>query len=408
METTDTLIIGAGPAGLSLSYYLTRQRRPHLLLEQAESVAVPWRSERWDSFTLVTPNWMIRLPGGEYTGSDPDGFMPRDALVQYLQDYADHIHAPIRFGIRARVIDQLGSGFRVQTTAGEFNARNVVVAAGRFQKAHMPPFAAGLPTNLLQLHSSDYRSSAQLPPGAVLVVGSAQSGCQIAEELYQSGRKVYLSTGRSSGRAPRRFRGRDILYWLVETGFFERTADKLPSPAARFGGNPHVSGKGGGRTLNLHQFARDGVTLLGHTIGAQDGKLLFATDLHDNLAQIDTFETELLKMIDRHIAERQLDAPPETVPQLSDGYHTESIPALDLEAAGITSLIWALGYRFDYSWVHPAALDEFGYPVQTRGATDCPGLYFHGLNWLHNSGSGFFYGFGRDAEFVARHLQGRD
>jgi putative flavoprotein involved in K+ transport len=239
----------------------------------------------------------------------------------------------------------------------------------------------------------------------VLVVGSGQSGAQIAEELYQAGRTVYLSVG-TAGRAPRRYRGQDAFHWLRRLGYFETTVEKLPKPQARFAANPHVSGKGGGHTLNLHQFARDGVRLLGRLADARDGRLYFAPDLHDNLAKADKFEAELVKGIDKLIAETGLDAPPETLPALRDGFDVPVVTELDARAAGVGSVIWASGFSWDFGLVQAPLFDEFGYPIQKRGVTALPGLYFVGLPWLHKAKSGLLIGVGEDAAYIAAHIAG--
>jgi putative flavoprotein involved in K+ transport len=347
------------------------------------------------------------LPGYEYQGDDPDGFMARDEVVNYLERYAAGFNAPVRFGVRANAVEAQAGGYRVETSAGEYTAANVVIATGFFQQPRIPAFSANISAAVKQLHSGEYRNPGALPPGAVLVAGSAQSGCQIAEELYQSGRKVYLCVGGSSGRAPPRYRGRGVTRWLHQLGFFDRTVDKLPSPKAKFAGNPHVSGKAGGHTLNLHQFARDGVTLLGRITDAQGSTIMLAPDLKESLARVDKFETDLVKAIDEHIAASGLDAPVETLPQLNDGYAAEVITTLDLTAAGITSLIWALGYTFDFRWIHLPVLDDDGYPVQQRGVTAFPGLYFVGLHWLHTSKSALLFGVGDDAAHIAAHIDQR-
>jgi putative flavoprotein involved in K+ transport len=405
-ENIHTLIIGGGQAGLSLSYYLSQHGLEHLVLEAALQAGSAWR-KRWDSFTLVTPNWQTRLPGAEYQGPLPDGFMPRDEVIVYLEHYVQYFHLPVRYGLRAHRVKQQNGRYQIVSESGTFSARNVVVATGLFQKPRVPAFAAQLPSFVLQLTSEDYRKPELLPEGAVLVVGSAQSGCQIAEELYQSGRKVYLCVG-SAGRVPRRYRGKDSSYWLTKAGFFDRTPDKLPSPKAKFAGNPHLSGKAGGHTLNLHQFARDGVTLLGHIADARDGKVFLKADLKENLAKADQIEANLLKMIDAYIAKAGVDAPAETLSQLRDGYDAEEIHELELSTAGISSVIWATGYSFDYSWVKLPVLDEDGFPVQQHGVTDYPGLYFLGMPWLHTMKSGLLLGVGEDAAYIASHIVSRN
>jgi putative flavoprotein involved in K+ transport len=408
-EDVETIIIGAGQAGLSLSHLLTERSRPHVVVEQAAHVASAWRDGRWDSFTLVTPNWTIRLPGGHYAGADPDGFMPRDELVAYFEHYAAQSRAPIHFNTRVQAVTPHPSGGYAVRTDGEapaWIARNVVVATGLFQRPRMPAFSAELPADVAQLHSGQYRRPEALPAGAVLIVGSGQSGCQIAEELYQSGRTVYLSVG-TAGRAPRRYRGRDSLAWLTDLGFFDRTPDKLPRPEARFAANPQMSGKGGGHDLNLHQFARDGVRLLGRAVGAREGTLLLAPDLHEKLAATDKFEAELLKGIDDYIRARELAAPEGARSALRDGYDVPLITELDLAAAGIRSVIWAAGYAWDFSLVRLPVFEPNGYPLQTRGVTDYPGLYFLGLPWLHKPKSGLLLGVGEDAQFLAGLIEAR-
>ena len=249
----------------------------------------------------------------------------------------------------------------------------------------------------------DYKNPSALPAGAVLVIGTGQSGAQIAEELYQSGRKVYLSIG-SAGRVPRRYRGRDINDWFTRMGMFDTEVGALKSPQAKFAPHPQISGKNGGESLNLHRFARDGVVLLGHVRSAQGGRLMIAPDMKQMLAQVDQFELDALKMVDSYIARMGLNAPAETVPQLRDGYEQEEVDTLNLEAAGIKTVIWATGYKFDFSFVKLPVTDEDGYPIQTRGVTDYEGLYFLGMPWLHSRKSGILFGVGDDAAYLAAHI----
>jgi putative flavoprotein involved in K+ transport len=404
-ERVDTIIVGAGQGGLATSYYLTRQGREHVILEQAQQAAEVWRS-RWDSFTFITPNWMIQLPEAGYQGADPDGFMLRDDIVAYFEAYIERFKLPVRYGTRVKSVEPLPreAGYLVCTAETEFEADNVVIAVGLHQQPRMPSFSANLPAKICQLHSSAYRNPEALPPGAVLVVGSAQSGCQIAEELYQQGRKVYLSVGQA-GRVPRRYRGKDITWWMNKIGLYDRSADKLPSPKAKYAGSVHGTGKDGGHTINLHQFARDGVLLLGRIHDFQAGRLILAPDLKENLAKADKFEVEIVKAINGYIEKNELDFPLEALPEMSDGYQAEEILELDLKSAGISSIIWATGYKFDFSLVDLPAFDEDGYPRQQRGVTDFAGLYFVGLPFLHNSKSGLLFGVGGDAAHVAQHIE---
>jgi putative flavoprotein involved in K+ transport len=403
-ERIETAIIGGGQAGLATSYWLTQHGREHLVLEKASQPGHAWR-QRWDSFTLVTPNWMFRLPGAENSSHAPDGFMARDEVVTTFERYvADH-SLPVLFGVDVLAVEPLPDqpGYRVRTSASDYHAQRVVIATGLFQHAKIPAFAARLPVDMQQLPSEHYRNPFGLPPGAVLVVGSGQSGCQIAEELRQSGRRVFLSIG-ACGRAPRRYRGKDIFDWLDLIRFLDRTPDMLPSPKARFAPNPHVSGAGGGHDLNLHQFARDGITLLGHLRDAADDRLHLAPDLHDSLAKTDQFEAQLLGLIDAAIERDGIAAPDEVRPVLRDGYDQQQIAEVDIEAAGISSVIWAAGYSFDFSLIRLPVTDRDGFPLQQRGVTAYPGLYFVGMPWLDTQKSGLLAGVGDDAAFIARHI----
>lgn len=406
-DAIETIIVGGGQAGLAASYWLQQHGREHLVLEGSDRPAHAWR-QRWDSFTLVTPNWCFRMPGATYAGDEPDGFMPRDDIIATFERYVADYALPLRFGVWVMAVEPLAgrSGYRVRTSAGDYEAAHVVIATGLYQQPKIPDFAARLPAGILQLHSGQYRRPDGLPPGAALVVGSGQSGCQIAEELYKSGRRVYLSIG-GTGRGPRRYRGQDIFRWLDWTGFLDRTPDKLPSPKARFAANPHVSGAGGGHDLNLHQFARDGVTLLGHLTGADDITVAVATDRKASLAKSDQITAMLVKMIDDYVARTGMEAPEEHLPEQRDGYQGEEITALNLAAAGISSVIWAAGYSFDFSLVRLPVLDGDGFPLTQRGVTAFPGLYFLGLPWLNTQKSGLLMGVGEDAAFVAGDIAAR-
>ncbi len=404
-EQVNTIIVGGGQAGLSTSYYLKKQGREHVILEQAQQAAKVW-SNRWDLFTLNTPNWMTRLPGAEYQGNDPDGFMPRDEIVAYFDAYIERFELPIRYGIQVMSVEPIDAGYLVSTDNGEFEAANVVIAAGLHQQPRIPAFSANLPAEIHQLHSSEYRNPEALPAGAVLVVGSAQSGCQIAEELYQSGRVVYLSVG-SSPRMPRRYRGKDITWWLELAGWFDKTVDQLPSPKAKFAASAHSTGKDGGHTINLHQFVRDGVVLLGHIQSIQGYQVALAPDMKENLAKADKFEVDFVKQIDEYIESNGVEAPIENLPELVDGFQTEEITDVDLNFAGITSVIWATGFKFDFGLVRLSAFDEDGYPLHKRGVTEFPGLYFIGLPFLTRFKSGLLVGVGDDAAHVAEHISSR-
>jgi putative flavoprotein involved in K+ transport len=299
-----------------------------------------------------------------------------------------------------------GGTYRLVTSRGNLRARNVVIATGGEQLPVIPGEAHGISTEVVQLHSSVYRNPAALPAGAVLVVGSAQSGAQIVEELYQSGRQVYHSIG-GAGRVPRRYRGRDVVDWLLNSiGFFDLPAEKFPAPIDHFA-PPHVSGGNGGHTLNLHQFAKDGVRLLGHFLGADGSTISFAPDMHESLAKADAFEARVQQMIDGFVTANGLDAPQDELPKLNDGFAQPAVERIDLQTEGITSLIWATGYRSDYTMVKLPVIDEKGMPVQDRGVTNQPGLYFAGMPWMPSLKTGTLMGMGEQARGVAEAIVAR-
>jgi putative flavoprotein involved in K+ transport len=404
METFETVVVGGGQAGLATSYHLKQADHEHVVLERAAYPAPVWRDQRWDSFTLVTPNWALRMPGAEYDGSDRDAFMPLDDVIAYFERYVEQFQLPVQFNTEVMSVEQQdGQGFWLRTPEKTFQATNVVIATGFEQIPKIPEFATNLSPGILQLHSSEYRNPEALPDGAVLVIGTAQSGGQIAEELYLSGRKVYLSVG-GAGRAPRRYRGGDIFEWLyLHIGFFDLPADKFPAPVDKFA-PPHVSGTKGGHTLNLHQFARDGVTLLGHARDASGTRMSFAPDLHELLAQADGFEAHALQMIDGFIQANGLDNPPEELPKLNDGFAQPVIEELDLNEAGIGSVIWATGYTRDYALVRLPVTDEKGWPIQERGVSPHSGLYFAGVIFAPSLKTGLLPGVGEATEYIASHI----
>jgi putative flavoprotein involved in K+ transport len=402
-QTIDTVVVGGGQAGLAISHYLKQQGRKHVVLERAPAVANAWRNQRWDSFTLVTPNFQVRMPGAEYAGNDPFGFMPLAEVAKYFDAYVQNFRLPVHCGVPVGSVEKNPRGYLVRTSEGNYQAANVVIATGLYQSPKIPEFSRAIPPSVKQIHSMEYKNPSALPSGALLVVGTGQSGAQIAEELYQSGRKVYLSIG-SAGRVPRRYRGRDINDWFTRTGMFDTKVGELKSPREKFMPHPQISGKNGGESLNLHQFARDGVVLLGHIRDARNGRLIIARDMKETLAKVDHFELDALKMVDAFIARTGLNGPPEVVPQLRDGYGQEEVDTLDLVPVGIKVVIWATGYNFDFSLVKLPVVDGDGYPIQQRGVTEYDGLYFLGMPWLHSRKSGILFGVGEDAAYLAAHM----
>ena len=403
MNDAKVVIVGAGQAGLALSHELTQAGVEHLVLEKGR-VGETWRG-RWDSFCLVTPNWSVLLPGGHYDGDDPDGFMPRDEFVRYLERYGAGFKAPVREGV---VVTSIGpgpdGGFLLKTSAGALAPETVVLATGAFQRPHRVAAAASLPSDLLQIDVEDYRNPGELPAGPVLVVGSGQSGCQISEELHEAGRDVFLACGRTSW-LPRIIDERDFVWWYQETGFLDDPVGGLPSPEARLFGNVQATGHGGGRDLHYRTLQSRGVTLLGRLVGAEARKAHFAPDLAASVAWGDERYSELADRIRKVVVERGLPAFDMPEPEPFDAAAPE-----ELDLGGFGAVVFAGGFRPDYSsWVHiPGAFDELGFPVHENGeSTVAPGLHFVGVHWLRKRKSSALIGVGEDAAIVASRISSR-
>lgn len=406
-EDIETVIVGGGQGGLSLSYFLRQAGREHIVLEKSARAGEAWRNQRWESFTLVTPNWTFKLPGGEYHEDSPGGFMPRSEIVRRFERYVEQYSLPVAFNTTVESVAPLnGRGYRIQAGGRQFTARNVVIATGLFQRGKTLPFSRQIPPEILQLTAEEYRNPQQLPPDAVLVVGSGQSGGQIAEELLEDGRRVYLSTG-TAGWVPRRYHGRDIVEWIEAIRFVDRPVDTLPDPKDSFIPNPMATGKNGGHDLNLHTLHRRGVRLLGRLRGADDSSFFFSDNLGDNIARSDERVKQLLQKVDQALQTLGMAVSDDAYDFPADARQAQGEPALDIRAAGIAAVVWACGFEYDFSLVKLPVVDEFGFPLTRRGVTSFPGLYFIGMPWLHTQKSGLLAGVGEDAAYLAENITAR-
>ena len=405
----SVVVIGGGQAGLAMSYQLKQAGINHVILEKNQ-VAHSWKTQRWDAFCLVTPNWQCKLPGFPYQGSDPKGFMLRQEIVDYVESYARHISAPVREGVAVTRLKKKGDGFRLETSAGEITANAVVLAVSGYHVPNVPVMASRLDPSVKQLHSSAYRNPESLPEGAVLVVGSGQSGCQIAEDLHLAGREVHLAVG-SAPRCPRAYRGRDAVEWLDDLGQYDLPIDQHGlKEKVRKNANHYLTGRDGGHDIDLRKFALEGMTLHGRLKDIHAGQFYFSDDLEKNLDNADRVYNGICGLIDDHIARNRIAAPqsPHYKPVWQPG---ETAKTLDPASTGIGSVIWTTGFRADWSWVDLPIFDGAGYPTHWRGVTSMDGVYVLGMPWLYTWGSGRFVGVGRDAgyisEKVAVHLASR-
>jgi putative flavoprotein involved in K+ transport len=409
-RSVETVGVGAGQAGLLMSDLLRRAGREHVVLDRRPALGGGWQ-DRWDAFRLVSPNWTTSMPGFDYAGDDPDGFMPKDELIAHWRAYAAAIEAPVELDTDVTRVASVAGGpgaarFEVTTSRGSIAARDVIVAAGPFQRPHIPAVANGLDASILSLHSHEYRSPATLPPGGVLLVGSGQTGVQLAEELSEAGRDVTIAAGRC-GTVPRTYRGKDIFWWLRQLATVGRelgaplpTAAELASPAARFACNPQLSGHGGGHTVNLRRMAQEGIRVVGRLAGFDGTRATFAPGLTDTLAFADAFFDGRIRVrSDRLVELAGLDLPPDEPERLT--FAVPEVEAIDLRAERIGTVIWTSGYRPAFDWLEPPVLDEFGLPVTDAGRTSVPGLSFIGTPWLVDMGSANLVALVRDGEALA-------
>jgi len=404
-EFIDTLIIGGGQAGLAMSHMLSQRGCPNIVVER-HRIAERWRTERWEGLRFQFPNWSIQLPDFPFAHSDPNAFATSDEIVRYLTAYATFIRTSVRCGVNVQSLRRRDSsiGFVAETSEGRIEATNVVVATGPYQRPIVPTLLSNNST-VFQVHANHYRRPGQLPSGAVLVIGSGASGVQIAEELLRAGRQVYLSVGRHR-RMPRRYRGRDLIWWLSALRL-DRTPVEKRGPDRSL---PLITGAYGGHTLDFRQLAAQGVRLLGHLRAAHDDWLNFAPDLAASLAHGDAAYAGFLDLVDAHVERNRLNVPQEPSARANSpdpGDLIEPLQALNLRAAGIGSVIWATGYGFDLSWIDVPVLDARGQPLHRHGITNVPGMYFIGLQWLSKMISSFLSGVGDDARQLADHIAGR-
>ena len=398
IEKVETLIVGAGQAGVAMSEHLSNCGVPHLVLERGR-IAERWRSGRWDSLVANGPAWHDRFPGMEFSNIDPDAFAPKEMVADYFVAYAEKIGAPIRCGVEVKEVQRnVGRpGFRIETSEGVIEANSVVAATGPFQHPVVP---AVVPEDaeITQLHSNDYRNPDQLPEGAVLVVGAGASGAQIADEMLHAGKPVYLSVG-PHDRLPRSYRGRDYVWWIGVLGKWDAVGMEHMTIA--------VSGAQGGHTVDFRRLATQGMTLVGRTESFKQGVMHFASDLVNNLAQGDASILSMLDEADAYVAHNGLDLPLESEARKIEPDPrcvTDPILELNLAEAGITSIVWATGFTVDFSWLKVDAFDEAGKPNHQRGISAEPGVYFLGLPWLSGRASSFIWGVWHDARFLADHI----
>jgi putative flavoprotein involved in K+ transport len=403
-ERHDTVIIGGGQAGLAMSYFLREQGREHIVVERRR-LAERWRSERWDSLYFQFPNWSFQMPGHPYDGDTPDGFSHYSGVIRYLEKYADAIEAPLRCGVDVASLthDPATGRFRIVTPDSALEASRVVIATGPFQRPAIPKLASSLPADVFQVHSSRYRNPDALPPGAVLVVGSGGSGSQIAEELVQAGRRVFLTVNRHR-RVPRNYRGHDALWWSGKLGRFEVTIDSLPGrkplPTILY------TGVGGGHDMDVRRIGDDGAVLLGRFLDCSGTRLSFDASAPAHLAFADESCAEFTRAIDAFVHQTGMDAPDGGAATRPMSHAArEPVLELDLRSENVTSVIWSTGYGFDFDWVKLPILDDRGAPVQHRGVTSVSGAYFLGLHWMHKFKSGTLWGVGEDAHYLAEYMR---
>jgi putative flavoprotein involved in K+ transport len=406
MNHYQVIIVGGGQAGLSASYCLKKENINHLIFDRGE-IGDTWKNHRWDSFCLVTPNWQCRLPGFDYDGNDPKGFMLKDEIVDYIKRYAQSFNPPLTGNVEVYNVYKNAneSVFSIETSIGNYTADKVIIATGAYHIPNILPIAKDFPEHIMQIHSDNYKNPEQMPDGIALVVGSGQSGAQIAEDLHLAGKKVILSVG-SAPRAPRAYRGKDAVEWLEEMGYYDQPIELHPDPEeARHKTNHYLTGRDGGRDIDLRKLATEGVILRGQINQVKDTTIIFQDDLEYNLDDADKTYNRILDNIDIYINKNNIDAPKGHRYEAYWKPSAENKTDLDCLKDAITSVIWCTGYKVNYNWIDfPTVFDQRGFPKYRRGISQEPGLYFLGLPWLHTWGSGRFSHVAQDAKYIAEHI----
>lgn len=400
------VIIGGGQAGLSASYHLKQCGVDHVVLEK-HRIAHAWRDQRWDSFCLVTPNWQCRLPDFPYAGADPHGYMLKDEIVDYMEAFAASFVPPVIEGVTVTQVSRRHDGrFDISTDADNWISDEVIIATGGYDTPIIPPYADKLDPSILQMQTTGYRNPDQMPDGATLIVGTGQSGVQLMEDMRIAGREVHLAVG-PAPRSPRMYRGRDATDWLYDMGHYDLTVDNHPlGIEARAKTNHYMTGRDGGHEIDLRKFALEGLNLYGSLAGFDGTTAQFLPDLEANLDDADRSYCGIREVIDTYIAENSIDAPSE--PTFEKAWRPQSeTTQCDLASAGITSVLWCIGFKPDYSWIDLDVFDDHGRPTFDRGVCNVPGAYFLGLGWLNTWGSGRFLSVGEDAAYVSDCIQAR-
>jgi putative flavoprotein involved in K+ transport len=402
---TTTVVIGAGHAGLAVSHFLSQRSIDHVVIERGE-VANTWRTERWDSLRLLTPNWQSRLPGFEYDGADPDGFMTMPEVIDFIEGYCKVVDAPLHTNTKVTSVRPTEDGYEVVTDNGKWTSSTVVLATGGFNLADIPSIADAAPGRVEMVTPLEYHRPGQLPQGGVLVVGASATGIQIAEEVHASGRPVTLSVGEHV-RLPRVYRGKDIMWWLDRTGVLDERWDEVDDLVrARNIPSPQLVGTPERKNLDLNALTDQGVRLVGRIAGIVDGIAQISGSLRNLCNLADLKMNRLLGTIDDWATETGLDSEVDP-PHRFAFTRVEDAPPLsiDLGDGSISTIIWATGFRPDYSWLHARVLDRKGRLRHDAGVvTEAPGMYRIGLNMLRRRKSSFIHGAEDDARDLTDHL----
>lgn len=403
IHRTSVVIIGGGQAGLSTSYHLKKRGIHNHIIFEKNRVAHSWREERWDNFCLVTPNFQCRLPDHPYDGDDPEGFMMKDEIVDYVERFAKSFDPPIREGVTVHSVTRGGGVFIVETSIGTWHCDDVVSAIGSFHTPFVPAGAEEIPTHIQQFIATDYKNPDQIPTGGTLIVGSGQSGAQIAEDLHLEGREVHLCLG-NAPRSPRKYRGKDAVAWLEEMGYYKTTYENHPNQAkARASTNHYLTGRDGGREIDLRVFASQGMKLYGFAEAIDENGFSIRPDVKEKLDQADRSYNGIRQRIDQYIETEGIDAP--TEPEYQPCWEPKNDPtSLNFLEQNITSIIWCVGFRPDFGFIDAEVFNMRGFPEHRRGVTAVRGLYFLGLPWQHTWGSSRFSGIAEDAEYIANHI----